>query len=59
MTKPKPSYSTTNLQTPLCVVQIACDGSNLVGVARARGYCTPCMEAAKRRGKPLPTKGKP
>jgi hypothetical protein len=38
MTKPKPSYSSTNLQIPLCVVQIACDGINLVGVARERGY---------------------
>jgi hypothetical protein len=49
MTKPKPSYSTTNLQTPICTKLIACDGINLVGNARARGYCNKCMEAMAKK----------
>lgn len=57
MTRPKPSYSTTNLQTPICTAQISCDGVNLVGAARERGYCNPCGEAAKKRGRVIPPRG--
>jgi hypothetical protein len=49
MTRPRPSYSTTNLQTPICKQQLACDGINLVGNARERGYCNKCMEAMAKR----------
>jgi hypothetical protein len=51
MTRPKPSYSTNNLRTPICTQQVACDGINLVGNARERGYCTKCAEAMAKRGK--------
>ena len=58
MTRPKPSYSTTNLKTPICKAQVACDGINLVGAARDRGYCNKCGEAeAKKTKAPKPLKG--
>lgn len=49
MTKPNPSYSTTNMQTPICTKQLACDGDNLVGASRERGYCNRCRDAEERR----------
>lgn len=61
MTKPKPkaSYSTTNLQTPMCTKQLACDGDNLVGAARTRGFCNKCKEAEEKRANkgPKPLRG--
>lgn len=58
-TKPKPrqTYSSTNLRTPICTVMLACDGENLNMASRKRGFCGKCLEAARRRGKVLPVKG--
>ncbi len=49
MTKPKPSYSTTNMQTPICKSQVRCDGINLVGPSRERGYCGKCAKVIESR----------
>lgn len=50
MTRPKPSYSTTNMQTPICTKLLACDGVNLVGdAARTRGYCAKCRDAMEKK----------
>jgi hypothetical protein len=58
MTKPRPiSYSTTAMKTPICKALLACDGDNLVGGARDRGYCGKCSAFAKKHGKQLPVKG--
>jgi hypothetical protein len=56
MTKPKPSYNSAYLKTPICTLQLACDGDNLNLLSRDRGYCGKCAAAAKRRGKKLPEK---
>ena len=60
MTRPKPfaktgSASSAYLKAPMCTLQLACDGDNLNILSRERGYCGKCMEAAKKRGKKLPT----
>lgn len=49
MTKPKPSYSGMDMRTPICTKQVACDGINLVGNARERGYCNKCMDALAKK----------
>jgi hypothetical protein len=49
MTRPKPSYSTTNLQTPICTAQVACDGDNLNIASRERGYCGKCRDAMEKK----------
>ena len=49
MTRPKPSYSSTNLKTPICKAQVACDGDNLNLRSRERGYCGKCAEAMAKR----------
>jgi hypothetical protein len=63
MTKPKRaergsgySPSAAYLKTPMCTLQLACDGDNLNIASRERGYCGKCAEAAKKRGKVLPMK---
>lgn len=48
MTQPRRPAS---LHTPMCSKQIACDGINLVGAARERGYCTKCAEAEEKKAK--------
>lgn len=57
MTRPK-SYSASSayLKTPMCTLQLACDGDNLNLLSRERGYCGKCAAAAKKRGKKLPKK---
>lgn len=59
MTKPKKqSYSSTNMRTPICLKQVACDGINLVGPSAERGYCGKCKEAMEKKNKPpKPLKG--
>jgi hypothetical protein len=59
MTKPKPSYGTTVLRTPICTAQVACDGDNLNVLSRERGYCGRCKDAMDRRKKtePKPLRG--
>lgn len=54
MTKPKPSYSTTNLKTPICNAMVACDGDNLNIASRERGYCGKCADAMKKRADKTP-----
>jgi hypothetical protein len=57
MTQPKkkPSYSSTNLRTPICTKMVACDGANLVGKNRIeKGYCGKCEEALEKRKKAAP-----
>jgi hypothetical protein len=48
-TKPRRSYSTNDLRVPMCLKQIACDGTSLAPAARKRGYCGRCKEAMDRR----------
>lgn len=47
--KRKRQYSTLDLRTPLCLKQVACDGTNLAPKARERGYCDRCKVAMARR----------
>ena len=51
MTRPKPSYSTNNMRTPICTKQVACDGDNLNIQSSERGYCGKCKDAMERRAK--------
>jgi hypothetical protein len=58
MTKPRQSYSGTDMRLPICTKQVACDGDNLNVASRERGYCGKCAEAMKRRSKtPPPLRG--
>jgi hypothetical protein len=54
--KRKGSTSTQLGRVPMCKAMIACDGVNLVSVARERGYCNKCAEAAMKRGISLESK---
>ena len=49
MTRPKPSYSTNVLRTPICTAQVACDGDNLNVRSRERGICGKCKEAMDKK----------
>ena len=49
--------SVKNLTTPICSLQIACDGATLYGPRRAAGSCGKCAEAQEKRHKVVPPKG--
>jgi hypothetical protein len=50
--------NTTNMKTPVCTQQIACDGENLNVASRERGYCGKCAAAMKKKAKgPAPLRG--
>ena len=55
MTRPKPSYSGSDMRVPICTAQVACDGVNLNAVSRERGYCGKCRDAMdKKKNKEQP-----